>query len=345
MLAAIAAVRLTEVLHVARKRGASDVHLCPGMPPVFRIDGELDPMDASVVAAEEIAQIAKSLLSEPEHRRFDSHGDITGMHRDSGGGRVRVHAYQTANGCALALRLLALSVPSLETLHVPPAVASFCDLVRGLVLITGPTGSGKSTLTAAIVDRINRTHSKHIITIEDPVEYEHSSVRSLVSQRQILVHAPAFDIAVHGALRSDPDVLVIGEIRDPETMHAALTAAETGHLVLTTLHTGDAGQTIDRIVGAFQAEMQQQVRVQLAQTLAGVVCVRLVSRAQGGGRVCAAEILVANDAVRHLIRDGKTHQIKNVLSTGRHAGMQTLEAHLADLTARGEITAESARAV
>jgi twitching motility protein PilT len=198
---------------------------------------------------------------------------------------------------------------------------------------------------AATVDRINRTQARHVMTIEDPIEYEHRSNRSIINQRELGRDVQACAQAVYGALRSDPDVILIGEMRDPQTMHAALTAAETGHLVLTTLHTGDAAQTVDRIVGSFEGDKQEQIRIQLAQTLVGVVCMRLLQRAGGRGRRCAAEVLVASDAVRNIIRDGKSHQLRNVISTSRQTGMQTLEAHLSDLLARREISLEHARLV
>jgi twitching motility protein PilT len=258
-------------------------------------------------------------------------------------GRIRVHAYRTTEGTSLAIRLLAPSIPSLESLHLPPIVSSFADRPHGIVIFAGPTGSGKSTAMAAILDRINRTQARHVITIEDPIEYEHRSNRSVVNQRERGRDVPTYAQAVYGALRSDPDVMLIGEMRDPATMHAALTAAETGHLVLTTLHTGDAAQTVDRIVGVFEGDKQEQIRVQLAQTLVGVVCMRLLPRASGQGRRCAVEVLVANDAVRNIIRDGKTHQIRNIISTSRQTGMQTLEAHLSDLVARREISLDHAR--
>ncbi len=260
-------------------------------------------------------------------------------------GSIRVHAYRTSRGISLAMRLLAVSVPTLEDLRLPAIVAAVADRPSGLVLFAGPTGCGKSTALAAIVESINRTQAKHIITIEDPIEYEHRSNRCIVSQRHVGVDVPAFSDAVYGALRCDPDVVLIGELRDRKTMHAALTAAETGHLVLATLHTGDAPQTVDRIIGVFPGEMQEQIRVQLAQTLGAVICMRLVPCAGGKGRRCAAEVLIASDAVRNLIRDGKTHQLRNIIATSRQSGMQTLEAHLSDLIGRREITFEAAAAV
>lgn len=339
---AYAAVRLAEVLHVARARNASDVHLRAGAPPVLRVDGELEPM--SVAAhPEEIDAICEALLDERDRAQLLSAGDVSATYRSEATGSVRVHVYRTAYGTSVAMRLLAMTVPAMDALGLPVAVLQFCSLARGLVIVAGPTGSGKSTTLAAMIDRINGVQSRHILTIEDPIEYEHRSQRSLVTQRQVGRDTPSFAEGVVGALRSDPDVLLIGEMRDAATMHAALTAAETGHLVFASLHTGDAAGTIDRIVSAFAGDVQAQIRIQLAQTLEGIVCTRLLPRSGATGRVCAAEILVATDAIRTLVRDGRTHQIKNAIATGKQHGMQTLESHLAVLVSRREIAADTAR--
>lgn len=345
MSAVLAPVRLIEVLHFARLRNASDLHLCAGSSPVMRIDGVLERQETVVPDVDEIEAIAAAMLPDGAYAELRKTGDTSVTYRDHQLGSIRVHAYRTSGRTSLSMRMLATSIPSVEALHLPSVVATFADRPAGLVIFSGPTGSGKSTALAAIVDRINRTQARHIITIEDPIEYQHRSERSLISQRQIGMDVPAFSDAIYGALRSDPDVILIGEMRDALTMHAALTAAETGHLVLATLHTGDAPQTIDRIIGVFAGDMQEQIRVQLAQTLQGVVCMRLVARARGAGRACAAEVLIATDAVRNMIREGKTHQLRNVISTSRQIGMQTLEAHLSDLVARREITLETAKAV
>lgn len=345
MTAALAPVRLSEVLRVARLRNASDVHLCAGVAPVLRVDGVLEAQPTLVPTAEEVAAVTASLLPAPASELLARSGDVTVTRRHEEAGSIRVHAYRTSRGTCLAIRLLAPGVPSLESLHLPTAIGGFADKPHGLVIFTGPTGSGKSTSLAAMVDRVNRTQARHVMTIEDPIEYEHVSNRSVVNQRELGRDVDSFAQAIYGALRSDPDVILVGEMRDPKTMHAALTAAETGHLVLTTLHTGDAAQTVDRIVSVFEGDKQQQVRLQLAQTLIGVVCMRLLPRANGQGRRCAVEVLVANDAVRNVIREGKTHQIRNIISTSRQIGMQTLEAHLSDLIARREITLEAARLV
>lgn len=342
MTATLAPVRLREVLRLARLRNASDVHLCAGAAPVFRVDGSIDAQQTLAPTADEVAAITASLLSPAARTALDATGDATCTQRLEDAGTLRIHAYRSAGGTSLAIRLLANGVPALETLELPPVVAHFTEKTQGLLIFAGPTGSGKSTALAAMIDRINRTQARHVLTIEDPIEYEHVSDRSIVNQRELGRDVGSYAEAVHGALRSDPDVIFIGEMRDPETMHAALTAAETGHLVITTLHTGDSAQTVDRIVGVFDGARQEQIRTQLAQTLLGVVCTRLVPRARAEGRRYAVEVLVATDAVRNLIRDGKTHQIRNVIATNRQIGMQTLEAHLCDLLARHEIELDAA---
>ena len=345
MISALAAVRFPEVLRAARLRNASDVHLSPGRPPVFRIDGTLEHSGGPCVTNEEITSLLEVLLDQSSRSMLDRSGDVTVMYGDRTIGTYRVHAYRASGLTNLAVRLLAASIPRLEELDLPAAVASLLDRNSGLVLVTGPTGSGKSTLLAALIDRINRTAARRIVTAEDPIEYVHLSDRSSISQRAIPHDVPDFSGAVYGALRADLDVLMIGELRDPATIHAALVAAETGHLVLATLHTGDATRSIDRIIGVFAPEAQSQVRAQLAETLAGIVCLRLIPRASRSGRIAAAEILLANEAVRSLVRESKTHQLRNIMVTGRMAGMQTLEMHLCDLVNCGEITYESAQAI
>lgn len=345
MNAQLAAVRLHEVLRIARSRNASDVHLCAHTPPAMRVDGRLEAQQTLAPSSAEIEALTAALLPERALAELARTGDASVAQRVEEIGSIRVHAYRGSLGTALAVRLLAPAVPRIESLQLPPVVTTFAQRTQGLIIFAGPTGSGKSTAAAALVDCINRTQAKHIITIEDPVEYEHAPVRCLVNQREVGRDVGSFVDATYGALRSDPDVMLIGEMRDPGTIRAALVAAETGHLVITTLHTGDAAQTVDRIAGAFDGGEREQIRLQLAQALAAVVCLRLVPRASAPGRLCAAEILIANDAARTLIRDGKTHQLRNVISTGRQAGMQTLEAHLSDLVARREVTLQAARLV
>lgn len=335
-------MRFREVLHAARLRQATDVHLAVDARPVFRVDGELDLGDGSSFTGGDIEEILSQCLDAHAKSRLENTGDVTVSYEDVEIGAFRIHAYSRCGARALAIRVLAKTIPALETLFLPPAVSAFAERQHGLVIFAGPTGSGKSTALASVVDRVNRLQAKHIITIEDPVEYRHVSQRSIISQRQIGTDVSTFAGAIKGALRSDPDVILVGEMRDRATMSGALIAAETGHLVFATLHTGNAPETIDRVVGSFRGEAQIQIRIQLAQVLVGVVCLRLLPRANGTGRTCAAEILIVNDAVRSVIRDAKSHQIRNIIATGRLAGMQTLEAHLSELASNGEITYESA---
>lgn len=333
-----------EIFRVARIRGASDVHVQCGCKPVLRVDGTLEELAGEATSSDDLDAMVQSMLDDRSRGVLAARGDVTVSYRHGDSGAFRVHAYRSLVGTAIAVRLLSDCVPALSELHLPPVVARLAESRSGLVLFAGPTGSGKSTAMAALVDRINRTQRRHIMTIEDPIEYRHRNCLSLVTQREVPQDVPDFASAVFGALRSDPDVLSIGELRDSATMHAALTAAETGHLVFATLHTGEAAQTIDRVISAFGGDEQEQIRIQLSQTLIAVVCLRLLARARGRGRRAAAEVLVCTDAVRSLVRDGKTHQLRNAIATGRHAGMQTLEMHLSELVAEGEIDAQSAKA-
>lgn len=344
MSAELAPVWLAEVLRTARARNASDLHLAAGSVPVLRVDGRLESMPSGCVQAAEIEQMAAHMVDDAGLLRLAAKGDTTVTYRGGESGSFRVHAYRTGRGCCLAIRLLALDIPPLASLHLPEIVASFAEKQAGLVVFSGPTGSGKTTAMAALIDSVNKTRAKHIITIEDPIEYQHVSKLSIISQREIGIHVPTFSDAILGALRCDPDVLLVGEMRDAATMEAALTAAETGHLVFATLHTGAAPQTVDRIIDAFTGKDQAQVRIQLAQTLLGVICLRLIARMGDGGRRAAAEVLVASDAVRNIIRESKSHHLRNQIATGRHLGMQTLESHLSELVGRREVGLAQAQA-
>jgi twitching motility protein PilT len=315
---------------------ASDIHLEANMAPVFRIDGRLERLSMPPLDPDWFQAIA-SLLFESEGPR----NDATVMWRKEG--CVRAHLFAGISGQALALRLLPETVPHFEDLDLPQCVAALSERSNGLVLVTGPTGSGKSTLLAALIDRINRTQARHIITLEDPVEYRYEARKSLIRQREVGKDVASFADGVYSALRADPDVLLIGELRSPETIQAALWAAETGHLVLATLHTRDAAQAVERIVGSFEGSTQAQIRASLSQSLAGTLAVRLVPLKSGGRRACA-EIMIATDAIRNLIRESRTHLIRNAIATSRHAGMQTLESHLNALLAQGCITEAAAAA-
>lgn len=339
----LSSLRFAELLRLARARNASDLHVTPDGAPVLRVDGSLEPA-AQPLSRADCERLGDELFCSAQLLQLAASGDLTITWRDADLGSFRVHGYRTMHGLSFSIRLLARSVPALESLHLPASVAGFGAHHHGLIIFAGPTGSGKTTALAALADAINRTERKHIITIEDPIEYEHVARSCVISQREVGRDAPSFSSALQGALRSDPDVIVLGEMRESHTMRAALTAAETGHLVLATLHTGDAPQTIDRIVDAFASEEQNQVRGQLAQTLLAVVCLRLIPRADGSGRVAAAEVLLANDGVRNVIREQKTHQIRNIIGTSRQLGMQTLESHLSELVMRRQVTLQAAKA-
>ncbi|MDN5346858.1 MAG: twitching motility protein PilT [Clostridia bacterium] len=328
---------IRDILQAAAAKGASDVHLTVGLPPVFRYLGELLPQEnwppLQTAVTEELA---RQLLGErwPE---FATQGELDFAYSLSGIGRFRVNVFRQRGSVAAAIRLIPARVPSLEELGLPPVVGELADQPHGLVLVTGPTGSGKTTTLAAMIDRINHQRSCHIITLEDPIEYLHQHKKSMVNQREIGSDSPSFASALRAALRQDPDVILVGEMRDLETVATAITAAETGHLVLTTLHTSSAVQSVDRIIDVFPPHQQGQIRIQLADTLAGVITQQLLPRADGKGRVAAVEVLIATPAVRNLIREGKTHQIVSAMQTGGRFGMQTMEMSLKQLSARGII--------
>jgi twitching motility protein PilT len=338
-------LRLWELLREAREREASDLHLATGETPSLRIDGTLARMETAASQEDDLAHFVAELLDEKALRTLREYGDADAALRSEELGTFRIHAFTSSGRSRLAIRLLSRDIQTLDHLALPSILAAFTEKQAGLVLFVGPAGSGKTTSLAALVDHVNRTAQRHIITVEDPVEYEHAPIRSIISHREAGRDVCDYATAVRSCLRADPDVILIGELRDPGAMAAALTAAETGHLVFSTLHTGDAAQTVDRIVNAFGASSQSEVRVQLAQTLIGVASQRLVPRASGRGRRAAVEILVATDAVRALIRDGKTHQLRNAIQTGRNAGMQTLETHLSELVVRRDVSLEAASAV
>lgn len=324
-------IRFNDLMHVAHSRSASDIHVIPGVRASIRVDGSLEYVDGPIVTAEETFALAGRLLDERAGSTLSERGDATCTWSRSQNDVVRVHAYRASGEIALSIRLLSETIPKLESLHLPPAVQELTRKQRGLIIFAGPTGSGKSTSMAALIGDMNRSVARRVVTIEDPIEYRHVSNRCVIVQREVGRDVPSFSDAVVGALRADPDVIMIGEMRDTSTIRSAMTAAETGHLVLTTLHTGDAVQTVDRIVDAFTGSEQTQIRAQLAGVLVGIVCQRLLPRASGSGRRVAAEILIATDAVRATIREGRTHQLRNVMLTGRQSGMQTFEHHLAAL--------------
>lgn len=331
-------------IHVYLKQvaesGSPDLHLKVGRVPIVRLaDGNLYEMqNAEVMTTQIIEEIAKQVLGEKKYSKFTELAEIDGSYSSMGVGRFRINAYREVDGPAIAFRSIPQVIPKLSDLGFPPIVKEFTKKNRGLVVVTGPTGSGKSTTLAAMVNEINLSRRGHIITIEDPIEFIHESKMALVTQREVGMHSESFPSAIKSALREDPDVILVGEMRDLETISAAITLAETGHLVLATLHTQDAPQTVDRMIDVFPSHQQQQIRSQLSTTLIGVVAQTLVTTADGKGRAAALEILVRNDAITNCIKEGNTHQIYSMMQIGRDDGMQTLDMALSDLFVNGRIS-------
>ncbi|HEY0118353.1 MAG TPA: type IV pilus twitching motility protein PilT [Cellulomonas sp.] len=332
---------LDDVLREMVRLGASDVHLTTGAPPMVRVSGSLHPLEGfPVIDGDSLRRVLFSILTQRQREQFETELELDLSYSVRGLARFRVNLYQQRESIGAALRVIPYEIKALEDLGVPPIVGSFAGLPRGLVLVTGPTGSGKSTTLASIIDLANRTREDHIVTVEDPIEFLHRHKKCIVNQREVGQDTWSFANALKHVLRQDPDIILVGEMRDLETISVALTAAETGHLVFATLHTQDAAQTIDRIIDVFPAEQQGQVRTQLAASIQGVVCQTLCKRQHGAGRVVATEVLIATPAVRNLIREGKTHQIYSSMQAGSKQGMHTLDQHLAELVRTGKITYE-----
>ena len=330
---------LMEVLH----RRASDLHVTAGQHPVIRVRGRLVQLeDYPVLTTAATREVIYSILTNDQRQRLETDWQLDFAYAIPGVARFRVNAYVQRQAISAAFRLIPQELPSIDDLGLPAVLHDFASRPRGMVLVTGPTGSGKSTSLAGIIDEINRTREEHILTIEDPIEFLHKHKKCIVNQREIGSDAQSFASALKGALRQDPDVILVGEMRDLETIHTALTAAETGHLVFATLHTQDTPQTIDRIIDVFPPEQQQQVRVQLSVALQGIVTQQLLPTLDGSGRIAACEVLVPTPAIRNLIREGKTHQIYSSLQTGANMGMQTMDTALAQLVRSGQISAKLA---
>ncbi len=323
--------------------GASDLHITANAAPMLRVDGGLSPVaGASVWSADKVRAALVSLLSNDQLARFEEQLELDMAYTLSTSARFRVNMYQQRGAIGAAFRLIPTTIKTLEQLGVPNTVGRFATLPRGLVLVTGPTGSGKSTTLAALIDLVNRTRADHIVTVEDPIEFMHGNKRSLVNQREVGADTHSFEAALKHVLRQDPDVILVGEMRDLETISVALTAAETGHLVFATLHTQSAASTIDRVIDVYPPHQQDQVRTQLSATLQGVVSQTLVKKATGSGRVVATEVLVTTPAIANLIREGKSYQITSSMQAGRELGMHTMDQHLAELVDEGQITRDSA---
>ena len=336
-------LRIEILLEEVVKKRASDLHIQVGLPPMLRIDGALMPAAGTQPLDEPaVERLVFQILDEDQRQILLKDKEFDFSFAFGALGRFRVNAFHERGNLAAALRLIPNEIKSASELGMPPVVNTFADFPRGLVLVTGPTGSGKSTTLAALVDKINSERSQHIITIEDPIEFTHKSKKSVVVQREVHYDTYSFSAALRSSLRQDPDVVLIGEMRDLETISAAITIAETGHLVFATLHTNSAAQSIDRMIDVFPPHQQPQIRAQLSNILMAICSQRLVP-AIGGGRVVAAEVLIANPAVRNILREGKSHQLDAVIQTGADQGMQTMDRTLVNLVQNGTITYDSAR--
>src|SRR3954452_24524037 len=333
-----------DVLLDVLKLKASDLHLTAGSPPMVRQKGRLGALDYPALSPQQTREIIYSILTNDQRKKLENEWQIDFAYSIPGQGRFRVNAYFQRASLGAAFRLIPNEMPALEELCLPAVLRDFTKRPRGFVLVTGPTGSGKSTTLAAMIDVINKERHEHIMTIEDPIEFLHHHKSCVVNQREIGSDAQTFSLGLKAALRQDPDVILVGEMRDLDTIATALTAAETGHLVFATLHTQDTAQTVDRIVDVFPPSQQDQVRVQLSVALQGIATQQLLPTADGKGRVLAAEVLVPTPAVRNLIREGKTHQIYSAIQTGASFGMQTMDTALAELVRRNVITRELAEA-
>lgn len=338
----MAIISVEEVLTKAKEAGASDVHITVGVPPKMRVNGNLITMDYPKMLPADTLQAVMDIMTEQQREKFEEKGEYDMSFSIRNVGRYRVNAYKQRGSVAIALRLVDTEIPSPESLGVPESVIDLSQRKRGLVLVTGPTGSGKSTTLAAIIDKINNTRDAHIITLEDPIEYLHSHKYSMVNQREIGLDTQSYANALRAALREDPDVILVGEMRDFDTISVAITAAETGHLVLSTLHTIGAASTVDRVIDVFPPHQQQQIRVQLSNVLEAVISQQLIPTADGKGRVAAFEVMHANHAVRNLIREGKSHQLVSVMQTNRKMGMITMDEAIQQLYMEGRISREMA---
>ncbi len=335
-------MNLYEILKNAAEQKASDIHITVGVPCTYRIHGKLVHIDDNILLPDDTKALVRELCNDAQFGLLNKKGEVDFSYSMPGLQRYRVNAYKQRNSYSAALRLVNSKIPPFEELGLPSVVRELTHLSRGIILVTGPTGSGKSTTLASMIDYINNNWDKHIITIEDPIEYLHRHKKSIVNQREVGSDTKNFANALRAALRQDPDIILIGEMRDLETIATALTAAETGHLVLSTLHTVGATKTIDRIIDAFPPHQQQQVRVQLSMLLQGVISQQLITRRDGKGRVAAVETMVVNAAIRNIIREAKIHQINNVIQTSASKGMKLMDDAIIELYNKQLISREDA---
>lgn len=334
---------IIELLTYADENNASDLHATAGVPPYFRINGQLVQRGEDDLTPEDLEQMVSDVL--PPHRieEFKENGEVDFNYSLPGRCRFRVNAYRQRSSCTLAARKISAEIPSIEQLGMPEVLKDLCQKPQGLILVTGPTGSGKSTTLAAMINHINENHEKHIITLEDPIEYLHKHKKSIVNQREVGFDTKSFASGLRAALRQDPDIILVGEMRDLDTISTAITAAETGHLVLSTLHTSSAPTTIDRIIDVFPPHQQGQIRTQLANVLQGIISQRLFKRIDMLGRIAATEILVKTPSIVNLIRNDKVHQLTNIMQTNRTLGMHTIESSIQQLLAKRIIDYETAK--
>lgn len=333
---------IDQLLKIAIERNASDLHITAGLPPMLRIDGRLTPTEFPRLKPEDTRRLIYAILNDKQREKFERDLELDTSYGIAGYGRFRLNVFKQRGAVSAAFRSIPNIIKTPSELGLPDIVNELAKKRSGLVLVTGPTGVGKSTTLAAIIDIINSTRNEHILTIEDPIEFIHTHKKSMINQRELGVDTYSFANALRSALREDPDVILVGEMRDLETISGVLTAAETGHLILSTLHTIDAPQTIDRIIDVFPTHQQQQVRIQLAGVLEAIISQQLIPSATGSGRVLACEVLIANAAVKNIIREGKVHQLKAIMQTNRQIGMQTMDQALYDLWKENKITAEEA---
>ncbi|MDR1209452.1 MAG: type IV pilus twitching motility protein PilT [Clostridiales bacterium] len=334
-------MRLNDLLRKALELKASDVHLTSGVQPIARVHGALIHLNEARLSSDDTLAICKQILTEKELRQLAEKGEVDSAYSVEGLARFRVNAFKQRNSCATVLRVVADEIPSMETLKLPAIMRTLCERNRGLILVTGPTGSGKSTSLASMIDFMNQNQNRHIITLEDPIEYMHSHGKCIVNQRQIGKDSLSYSSALRAALREDPDVILVGEMRDLDTISVAITAAETGHLVLSTLHTIGAAKTVDRVIDVFPPTQQQQIRVQFSSVLEAVVSQQILPRTDGKGRVAAFEVMVANSAIRNLIREAKTHQMQTIIQTSSQDHMITMDKSLIRLYRQGAISGEN----
>ncbi len=334
-------VSLRELLEQMVKMGASDLHLTVGSPPVVRVDGKLQRLNYDVLTSEQTKKLSYSMLNEKQKQKFEQNSELDFSFGIEQMSRFRCNMFMQRGNVAVALRQIPYKIMTFEELGLPKVVSDFSKLPRGLVLVTGPTGSGKSTTLASIIDKINRERPVHIITVEDPIEYLHRHQQALINQREVYSDTPTFASALKYALREDPDVVLIGEMRDLETIESALSISETGHLAFATLHTNSASESINRIIDAFPTNQQEQIRISLSFTLQAIISQTLIPKI-GGGRVLAMEILVVTPAIRALVRDDKVHQIYSMIQSGQKYGMKTMNQSLSELYLTGKITINEA---